>query len=199
MAKPATRPLAGRAGTAIMCHMLETQSLSLVPAATVHLRLAQPIAARDPGAEAALVGATELPWLGDAVDCATAGDDVPSDVRRFQVDLGLPASSGSSRLVFRKAACVDLGRVERVPGGWRMSIDWRAASLAPLFPVFGGQLTRSADTLVLEGEYAPPGGELGAAVDRALLNIAARKTAVWVLGLVAGALDSATSHTASLD
>ncbi len=182
-----------------MCHMLETQSLSLVPAATVHLRLAQPIAARDPGAEAALVGATELPWLGDAVDRATAGDDVPSDVRRFQVDLGLPASSGSSRLVFRKAAYVDLGRVERVPGGWRMSIDWRAASLAPLFPVFGGQLTRSADTLVLEGEYAPPGGELGAAVDRALLNIAARKTAVWVLGLVAGALDSATSHTASLD
>ncbi len=199
MVKPATRPLAGRAAAGIMCHMLEAQSLSLVPPATVHLRLAQPIASRDPEAEAALVGTAELPWLGEAVDRAAAGDSVPADVRRFQVDLGLPASSGNSRLVFRKAAYVDLGRVERGPGGWRMSIGWRAASLAPLFPVFGGQLTRTADTLVLEGEYAPPGGELGAAVDRALLNIAARKTAVWVLGLVADALDAATSRIASPD
>jgi hypothetical protein len=199
MMKPATRPLAGRAVPGIMCHMLEAQSLSLVHPATVHLRLAQPIAADDPGAEAALMGAAELPWLGEAVDRPAAGGDVPSEVRRFQADLGLPASSGSSRLVFRKAAYVDLGRVERVPGGWRMSIGWRAASLAPLFPVFGGQLTRTPGTLVLEGEYAPPGGELGAAVDRALLNIAARKTAVWVLGLIAGALDSAASRSASLD
>ena len=182
-----------------MCTMLEAQSLSLVPPATVHLRLAQRIAARDPGGEAAVMGAAELPWLGDAVDRATAGCDVPADVRRFQVDLGLPASSGGSRLVFRKAAYIDLGRVEPVPDGWRLSIGWRAASLAPLFPVFAGQLTRTADAVVLEGEYAPPGGELGVAVDRALLNIAARRTAVWVLRLIADALDGKTSHTAPLD
>ena len=199
MPKPATRPLARGAGTEIICTMLEVQSLSLVSPATVHLRLAQPIAARDLGAEAGLVGAADLPWLGEAVDPGTDGCDVPADVRRFQVDLGLPASSGKSRLVFRKAAYVDLGQVEHVSGGWRMSIDWRASSLAPLFPVFGGQLTRTADALVLEGEYAPPGGELGAAVDRALLNIAARKTAVWVLRLIADALNGEASPTAPLD
>jgi hypothetical protein len=47
--------------------------------------------------------------------------------------------------------------------------------------VFAGRLTLTPTDLRLEGFYAPPGGEIGAALDRAFLNIAARGTARWFL------------------
>jgi hypothetical protein len=57
--------------------------------------------------------------------------------------------------------------------------------MAPLFPVFSGHLTLTPSELRLEGYYAPPAGELGAVLDRAFLNIAARGTARWFLARVA--------------
>ncbi len=165
--------------------MLTTQSLALTQPATVHLRLVQPT---DPatGADLARMAEEELPWLGERIEAPDAAEGPL--IRHFQVDLGMAALSGSDRPVFRKAAYVDLGPVEPTRDGWQASIGWRAATLAPLFPVFAGSLIRTADSLVLEGEYAPPGGELGIAVDRALLNIAARRTAVWLLHRIADAL-----------
>ncbi len=169
--------------------MIEVQSIGIAPAATVHLRLVQRVAPPAVAAVPAVLGAEELPWLGDRVHDASATAELARGLRRFQADLGLPAGPGASRPVFRKAAYVDLGRPVQLPGGWHVEIGWRAASLAPLFPAFGGQLTITGDSIVLEGEYAPPGGDIGVAVDRALLNIAARKTAVWLLRVIADALD----------
>jgi hypothetical protein len=63
-----------------------------------------------------------------------------------------------------------------------VEISWRSATLAPLFPVFSGWLTVGPGELRLDGYYAPPGGALGLAADRALLRLAARGTARWLLG-----------------
>jgi hypothetical protein len=69
-----------------------------------------------------------------------------------------------------------------------MEIGWQSSSLAPLFPVFAGRLKLTPTDIVLEGFYAPPGGEFGAVLDRAFLNIAARGTARWFLDKAARAL-----------
>jgi hypothetical protein len=167
--------------------MLASQAIPRTASSTVHLRLVQPVAAGTASSAAmaaGVLGAGSLPWLGDRVDGGTR-----TRTRRFAVDLGLPAGSDGSRVVLRKAAYVDLGQPSLGADAVRLPIGWRAASLAPLFPVFAGHLSVEDGAVVLEGEYAPPGGEVGAAVDRALLNIAARRTAVWLLRLVAQALE----------
>ncbi len=148
----------------------------------VHLRLVQPTVL-DPGVVCQALSSEPLPWLGEIVDDA----DLPRGSRRFQADLGFPAAGGGPRPALRKAAYVDLGPLERIPGGCRVAISWRSSSLAPLFPVFAGHLTVQADGLLLEGQYAPPGGSLGALLDHALLGIAARRTAVWLLRAFADA------------
>lgn len=170
--------------------MISVQPIALAQPATVHLRLVQPV---DPAApsEARTMAGEELPWLGERVSAERMPDGTPdlaATGRRFQVDLGMAAGGNRDRAVFRKAAYVDLGTVQVTRNGWHVQIGWQAATLAPLFPVFAGTLTRTADSLVLDGEYAPPGGDLGVAVDRALLNIAARRTAVWLLRRIADAL-----------
>ena len=167
--------------------MLASQAIPRTASPTVHLRLVQPIAVRPAscaGAAARVLGADDLPWLGDRV-----AEEPRQRTRRFAVDLGLPAGSDGSRVVLRKAAYVDLGPPSLGAGAVRLPIGWRAASLAPLFPVFAGHLSVVDGSVVLEGEYAPPGGEVGAAVDRALLNIGARRTAVWLLRRVASVLE----------
>lgn len=165
--------------------MINVQPIPIAQPATVHLRLVQAV---DPPAptEAREMAGAELPWLGERV--AERPDDANDPGRRFQIDLGIATRSNGERPVFRKAAYVDLGPVQPTSDGWCVQIAWQAATLAPLFPVFGGTLTRTGDSLVLDGEYAPPGGELGIAVDRALLNIAARRTAVSLLRRIADAL-----------
>ncbi len=165
--------------------MISVQPIALAQPTTVHLRLVQPVSPITAFDGRDLAG-EELPWLGERV--ATDADDRTVEMRRFQVDLGVAARANGDRPVFRKAAYVDVGPVQATGDGWRAQIGWQAATLAPLFPVFGGTLTRTKDSLVLDGEYAPPGGELGVAVDRALLNIAARRTAVWLLRRIADAL-----------
>jgi hypothetical protein len=124
-------------------------------------------------------------WLGSAVAAEQPG------MRRFVTDLALPLRSGHPQTVFRKATFVDLGEAQPVDGGLSFAIGWRSTTMAPLFPVFAGQLMVGRDALVLEGWYAPPGGEAGRMLDRAFLGIAARGTARWFLDHVGATLEKA--------
>jgi hypothetical protein len=91
---------------------------------------------------------------------------------------------------FHKAAVVSIGPPVRTPDGWVMAIEWRAATLAPLFPVLVGRLLVAADHIAIDGHYAPPFGLVGYVLDRGLLSIAAQRTANWFLVKVAGVLIS---------
>jgi hypothetical protein len=115
-------------------------------------------------------------WLGAEVEPA------PDGTHRHQADLRLRVSERPSLVTFGKAAYVDFGPVEPLDDGWQVEVSWRAATLAPLFPVFSGTIVARGDELTLSGWYAPPGGAVGRAADRALLHIAAEGTARWLLG-----------------
>ena len=106
-------------------------------------------------------------------------------MRRYQADLRLRVSEHPSLVTFGKAAYVDIGPLHRLEsGGWEVEVGWRASSLAPLFPVFSGTIVARGGELTLSGWYAPPGGALGRAADRALLHIAAEGTARWLLSRI---------------
>jgi hypothetical protein len=139
-----------------------------------HLLVAQPFI----GSAAAVRRAIEHPdaWLGQRVTT-----DEPGSGRRYLTDLRLRIGDQPGRATFHKAAYVDLGRVRRIGEREEVEVSWRAATLAPLFPVFSGKLTFGGDELRLEGWYAPPGGAIGFVADRALLKIAARGTGRWFL------------------
>lgn len=105
------------------------------------------------------------------------------DIRRYAVDLRLRLGGpGTALSTFRKAALVDIGTVQRVIDRHEVEIQWRAASAAPLFPVFSGMLRIGPEELSVSGLYAPPGGVVGRIADRALLHVAATGTARWLLG-----------------
>jgi hypothetical protein len=124
---------------------------------------------------ARLLGPDAGTWLGSPVA------DPPRGMRRFAVDLHLrPDDRGPLSAVHREAY-IDLGASEPSHAGMRVEISWRSLSLAPLFPVFSGWLTVAPGELRLDGYYAPPGGALGRVADRALLHLAARGTARWLL------------------
>ena len=102
--------------------------------------------------------------------------------RRFAVDLRLRIGGESAGLTtFRKAAFVDLGGRRLAPDGFVQEIGWRAATAAPLFPVFSGDLRVGHEAMSITGLYAPPGGVIGLVADRALLHLAANGTARWLL------------------
>jgi hypothetical protein len=122
-----------------------------------------------------LLGPDAPSWLGSPDDAA------PDGMRRFAVDLRLGTGPGGREARIGKAALVDLGAVRTTGAELRVEISWRAANLAPLFPVFSGWLTVGGGAVSLEGRYAPPGGVIGLAADRALLHVAAERTAQWFL------------------
>ncbi len=124
-------------------------------------------------------------WLGRRIE------DSPVGARRYETDLVLPMREQATHLVLRKAAIVEIGAVQESSDGIAVQVSWRSSSLAPLFPVFVGRLSVAPGTLELDGYYAPPGGEVGVILDRALLNIAARGTARWFLTRVAETLEQA--------
>jgi hypothetical protein len=99
----------------------------------------------------------------------------------YLTDLVLPLPPDGRLLSLRKAAYVDIGPIDERPDRVEVAIAWRSASLAPLFPVFAGRLVARPAGLAIDGHYAPPGGRIGLAADRALLNVAARGTARWFL------------------
>jgi hypothetical protein len=140
-----------------------------------YVRLAASVAMHtDPEAIAAVLAAGPEGW--------ERRTGVPG-YRRFAVDLRLRLGGDTAALTtFRKAALVDVGDVRPVDGGYAVEIAWRAASAAPLFPVFSGELRIGPDGLSITGLYAPPGGMVGRIADRALLHVAASGTARWLLG-----------------
>lgn len=140
-------------------------------------RLRVRMAARGSSAAASRVlGAERSAWLGERV--AGAED-------RYLLDLELRVSDVAPRVSFRKAAYVEVGPLEHRDGVLSVSISWRAAGMAPLFPVFAGRLSWSDEELRLDGYYEPPGGNVGIVVDRLLLNIAARATGRRLLERIA--------------
>jgi hypothetical protein len=155
--------------------------MTSVPSHVTPLRLIQP-ATLDPVKAAAALTDTAGEWLGSPVESAN-----PS-ARRYLTDLSLPVRERAPNLTFKKAAYVDLGPVHDTAEGCEVEIGWQSSSLAPLFPVFAGHLTLTTTELRLDGYYAPPGGDFGAVLDRAFLNIAARGTARWFLERAAEAL-----------
>jgi hypothetical protein len=127
----------------------------------------------DPEALAAMLRAGPTSW---------EERDGPDGARRFAVDLRLRVGSDSAAITtFRKAAYVDIGEVRTADDGFVAEIGWQAATAAPLFPVFSGELWIGPDELALSGLYAPPGGVVGVIADRALLHLAATGTARWLL------------------
>jgi hypothetical protein len=148
--------------------------MTSAPSHVTPLRLVQP-AVIDLARAVPLLTDDAAGWLGTPVSATRPGS------RRFLTDLSLPIRDHAPSLVFRKAAYVDLGEVHRTAEGCEMEIGWQSSSLAPLFPVFSGHLVLTRSELRLEGYYAPPGGEFGAALDKAFLGIAARGTARWFL------------------
>ena len=145
--------------------------------AFVHLAAATPLHV-DPDRIAELIAGDDCPWPGGEVALpAVAG------MRRYAVDLRLRMGGAEAGwATFSKAAFVELGPPRRTGSGWDAEISWRAASAAPLFPVFSGRLIVEPHQLRVEGLYAPPGGAIGRAADRMLLHVAANGTARWLLG-----------------
>lgn len=142
-------------------------------------------AARD-SARASL-GPLRAAWLGTRL-LPRPGD---GPLERYALDLEMPLGDGAGPVALRKAALVDVGPLtgEVAAGPLCVLISWQAASLAPLFPVFSGSLCWSDGVLEMNGYYAPPGGRLGIAADRILSRLVAQRTARWLLGRVAHAMD----------
>lgn len=161
----------------------ERPDARVTPNHAVRLRLAQTMQ-MDLDHARALFTAPEAAWLG-RLQPAGPGSET---TRRYETDLALPMRDQPTRMVLKKAAYVDLGSPIELGDSLQVPVSWRSANLAPLFPVFVGTLTVRPNALALDGYYAPPGGELGLILDRALLNIAARGTARWFLARVAETL-----------
>jgi hypothetical protein len=137
----------------------------------------------------ALSPASVSAWLGplDSADGASW--------RRHAADLRLRVSDRGSAL-FRKAAYVEFGTLVHEGDELSVPISWRAAGLAPLFPIFAGRLSLRAGQLEIKGWYAPPGGVIGRAADRLLLRLAAERTGRWLLGeLIAATQAEALAST----
>jgi hypothetical protein len=113
-------------------------------------------------------------WLGEEIGRDEHG------TRRLVSDLVLGV--GSDRpIAFRRSMVIALGQPHRSAAGWTVPIEWQAASLTPLFPVFVGEVRFGRERVAIDGRYAPPFGFLGVIIDRALLGIAARGTATVIL------------------
>ena len=153
------------------------------PPGTTHLTVEVPAAVSRARALALLEAPGRTAWLGELIELRA------DDADRHLLDLELHVSEQTPHIAFRKAAYVDVGPVrDDQVGPIRIGISWRAAGLAPLFPVFSGSLAWDAGELRLDGYYAPPGGAIGIMADRLLLNVAARGTARLLLERVASAM-----------
>lgn len=158
------------------------------PPGTTPLSVRTPAAVSRRRALALLEAPGRTAWLGEVIEAGATDDDRD----RHLIDLELRVSEQTPRIAFRKAAYVDVGSPRSEPfGPIRIGISWRAAGLAPLFPVFSGTLAWDDDELWLDGYYAPPGGGIGILADRLLLNVAARATARLLLERIAAAMRGA--------
>ena len=148
-----------------------------------------PLRVRRPGTidlDRAILALGDLSWLGRPTD----GPADRPQLRHVATDLDLPILDGSSTGPVRKAAVIDLGPARQVGDLVLVEIAWRSATFAPLFPVFAGRLSISANDIVLDGRYAPPVGRLGLLLDQALLHLVARRTASALVARLAMAFES---------
>lgn len=154
------------------------------PPGTSRLQVAVPVGV-DAARATQVLGNARPAWLGERQE--TGG----TDVDHFLVDLELRVTDHAPRVAFRKAAHVEVGPVASEAGTDRVSLEisWRAAAMAPLFPVFAGTLTWDAGELRLDGYYAPPGGGVGMVADRLVMNAAARATARRLLERIASVME----------
>jgi hypothetical protein len=166
-------------GAAMSSH--EIAESDQAPREMVRLRVREPLTV--PAEHVLDLLAAPPNWLGSEVGGAPAG------MHRYAADLRLRVSDRAPRAIFRKAAYVDFGPLLRADASGRLEVSWSASTLAPLFPVFSGTLSVRPSELLLDGIYAPPGGRIGMLADRALLHLAARGTARWLLSAIERAAD----------
>lgn len=163
--------------------MNAAQESTSLQSAPVRLRVERPARV---GIDAARLAFADLAWLGRV-------EPPPADepgVRRIATALELPILDGSASGPVRKAAIVELGPVESLENGALiMTLAWRSATAAPLFPVFIGELHIDRHRVVLDGGYSPPFGRLGLMIDAALLNLVARRTAQALLARVVARIE----------
>jgi hypothetical protein len=114
-----------------------------------------------------------LDWLGVRI----AAPPNREEFRRISTVLLLPIQDGSATSPIGKTALIDIGQPIVLADELRVDVGWQSDSLAPLFPVFAGQLRISSTSLVLSGRYAPPFGRLGLLIDERILHFVARRTA----------------------
>ena len=134
--------------------------------------------------DAAFKAMTDVSWLGRQGD--------RSDERRVATDLELPIRDGSAPGPVRKAALISIGPPRFANGVVAVGLSWESATMAPLFPIFTGELTISAGGLALDGQYAPPFGRLGLVIDSGLLRFVAHRTAQAFLARIARHLQGTT-------
>lgn len=132
-----------------------------------------------------LAALEHLEWLGDPVKARKE-----DGWRRIRTALTLPVLDGSSPGPLRKGALLDVGPVDVSNEALCADIAWQSDSIAPLFPVFAGQLTVTSDGLLLDGEYAPPFGRIGLVIDARLLHFVAGRTAQALLARIAQRLEA---------
>ncbi|MEE8602007.1 CBS domain-containing protein [Euzebya tangerina] len=111
----------------------------------------------------------------------------------FLVDLSAHVAGSVKERTVR----VRLGQAAPYPLGLRIPLRWVAADAQALFPTFEGAIEiEDADvnrlTVALVGSYEPPGGLVGAALDRTVLATAAEESVERLLtGLVQELSDTA--------
>ena len=120
-------------------------------------------------------------WLGAEMAANERG------IRQFTCDLALNAGAAAP-VWFRKSMALAAGDPVKVGLGWQIPVEWRSATMAPLFPVFVGRITVLVDRMNVDGWYAPPFGAIGTVLDRSVMRVAARATARYVLRTFAAAL-----------
>lgn len=149
--------------------------------ATVPLRVSRPVVA-DLGVALGILATAG--WLGPVADA-------PADVdgrRRIRAVLALPITDGSGSHPIHKSALIDVGPATIEGDVVIQEIGWQSDSMAPLFPVFAGQLRVTTTGLALNGRYAPPFGRIGLLVDEHVLHFVARRTAQALLDRLASSL-----------
>jgi hypothetical protein len=129
----------------VLAYALAVEGLEMDHAAT--LRVVVP-ARLDLARVTAVLGQPEIPWLGERLP------DTEGSMRRYLSDLEFHLPD-LGPIAFRKSAVISLGSGTRDGSGWIIPVEWQAATLAPLFPVFVGTLRFWVDRAVLDGRYAP--------------------------------------------
>ncbi|HET7421673.1 MAG TPA: hypothetical protein VFL27_14940 [Candidatus Dormibacteraeota bacterium] len=96
---------------------------------------------------------------------------------------------------------LEAGPVQRFAYGVTVHVRWKAARHPELYPAFDGHLRLEArrqagSMLRLDGRYTPPGGRLGATVDRAVMHHVAQSSVNDLLARVAERLVTSPARDA---